>query len=275
MITSGGGFSNQFPMPEYQREAVESFFRNANTTETAGSLPPKEYFNMTGRGYPDLAAIGQNVPVVFDSELQMTGGTSASTPIVAGLISLINSRRLKRNKPVMGFLNPWLYQTHAAMPEIVVDVKYGNNSGGNRLLPTYTACTHGFNAIPGWDAATGLGSPNFASMLLQAETPTVFVPPPPPRDNISWETVLVALGTSVLGATLVVYIQLHQGHGKGDPAPSLDSLGGGVSTINYEPLVTTTGKQRDNTFTSLASEVSAHSAQPEQPYTRMHQGDAA
>jgi len=92
MITTGGGFSNVFPVPDYQKKAVNSFKKFANSSLTTGFLPPPEYFNQTGRGYPDLAAIGQNVPVVFARALQMTGGTSASTPIVAGLVSLINSR---------------------------------------------------------------------------------------------------------------------------------------------------------------------------------------
>ena len=56
MITSGGGFSNAFPMPDYQKKAVQAFFDTANGSDTAGTLPPPEFFNMTGRGYPDLGA---------------------------------------------------------------------------------------------------------------------------------------------------------------------------------------------------------------------------
>jgi tripeptidyl-peptidase-1 len=37
------------------------------------------------------------------------GGTSASTPVVAGAIALLNDELLAAGKPPMGFLNPWIY----------------------------------------------------------------------------------------------------------------------------------------------------------------------
>jgi len=202
MITSGGGFSNKFAMPAYQRLAVEEYLRQGNSTLTTGFLPPAEYFNATGRGYPDISAVGQNVPVVFNGTLQMTGGTSASTPIVAGIFALINDRRLASGKPPLGFINPWLYQTYRKKPQAFSDVKYGNNSGGNRLLPTYTSCEYGFTAIPGWDAASGLGSPDF--LHLAASQPAERPPAPQPQpQGVSWATVLLAVVCSII-VTLAV-----------------------------------------------------------------------
>ncbi|CAL1143274.1 unnamed protein product, partial [Cladocopium goreaui] len=53
----------------------------------------------------------------------MVGGTSASSPIVAGLVALINGERLDAALPPLGFLNPLLYSTYQRWPEIVQDVR--------------------------------------------------------------------------------------------------------------------------------------------------------
>ncbi|XP_030921114.1 tripeptidyl-peptidase 1, partial [Geospiza fortis] len=102
---SGGGFSNVFPMPEYQAAAVGRFLRSAS------KLPPSSYYNSSGRAYPDLAALSDNYWVVTNRiPLPWVSGTSASTPVVAGMVALINDRRLQRGLPTLGFLNPALYQ---------------------------------------------------------------------------------------------------------------------------------------------------------------------
>ena len=89
MITSGGGFSKRFPQPEYQREAIEEYLSQVEVNE--------HLFNKAGRGYPDLSATGSNVPIIFQKRLTMVGGTSASSPIVAGLIALLNGERRQEN----------------------------------------------------------------------------------------------------------------------------------------------------------------------------------
>ena len=65
-------------------------------------LPPAIEFSGAGRAYPDISAIGQNVPVMWKGQLVMAGGTSASAPIVAGMISLLNGERLKIGKTPLG-----------------------------------------------------------------------------------------------------------------------------------------------------------------------------
>merc|ERR1711924_312508 len=86
---------------------------------------------------------------------------SAAAPVVSGMIASINGARLALGKPKLGFLNPMLYGLQVRAPEGYIDVRVGNNSGGNRLGPTYTSWGYGFKALPGWDAVTGLGSLNF------------------------------------------------------------------------------------------------------------------
>ena len=60
--------------------------------------------------------------------------------------------------PVMGFLNPTLYQVAKATPEAYNDITTGNNACGvGRSIETANCCDLAFNAIAGWDATTGLG----------------------------------------------------------------------------------------------------------------------
>ncbi|KAJ4422716.1 hypothetical protein N0V82_002613 [Gnomoniopsis sp. IMI 355080] len=144
---SGGGFSNVFELPSWQAEAVQAF--NAKYAPNYG---PNVY-NDSGvaRGFPDVAAIGLNVATVFNGSTLGVGGTSASTPIFAGIVTLLNEARIAAGKGPIGFLNPTLY----ANPDAFNDITIGSNPGCG---------TGGFNATPGWDPVTGLGTPNFPKL---------------------------------------------------------------------------------------------------------------
>jgi len=148
----GGGFSNTFPIPAYQQEAVDAYMKNAQ-----GSLPPKRYWNFTGRAYPDVSALaGLTNPYCVSyggahSTFVGVGGTSASSPVVAGLFALLNNIRLAQGKPSLGFVNPLIYQS----PHAFYDVIKGVNDGGYGI---------GFSATSGWDPASGMGTPNFEEL---------------------------------------------------------------------------------------------------------------
>ncbi|KAJ7017675.1 family S53 protease-like protein [Mycena alexandri] len=148
---TGGGFSNLFPRPWYQTHAVDSFLK---------TIPPDfaGTFNKSGRGYPDVAVQGWGLPYVNGSMTGVTGGTSFSSPIFASIIALINDRLLAAGKPVLGFLNPWIYNSKA-----FTDITEGHNSG--ILCP---ASSVAFDATKGWDALTGVGSPLFDKLLTAA-----------------------------------------------------------------------------------------------------------
>jgi len=106
---SGGGFSSMFDAFDDQKAAISHFF-NVPTT-----LPPNGSFPRGGRGTPDVAGLGEGYQVVIDGETESIGGTSASTPMFAGLVSLLNEARLAKKMPAMGYINPWLYK-HAMLP---------------------------------------------------------------------------------------------------------------------------------------------------------------
>lgn len=124
---TGGGVSDVFALPAWQNSAGVPPSANAN--------------HRVGRGVPDVAgdadpSTGYNILV--DSQTGAIGGTSAVAPLWAALVALINQGR---SKPV-GFLNPFLYQNAANLR----DITSGNNGA--------------YSAKSGWDACTGLGSPD-------------------------------------------------------------------------------------------------------------------
>jgi tripeptidyl-peptidase-1 len=82
-------------------------------------------FNKSGRGYPDVAVQGSGLELAVGNITVAGGGTSISSPIFASIIALINDRLIAAGKPVVGFLNPWLY----ANPKAFTDVTEGHNSG--------------------------------------------------------------------------------------------------------------------------------------------------
>jgi kumamolisin len=137
---SGGGVSAVFALPEWQA--------NAKVPKPAGSTG--------GRGVPDVAgnadpATGYDVQV--DGQKEVIGGTSAVAPLWAGLIALCNQAA---GKP-QGLVNVALY---AAGEAPFHDITSGSNGS--------------FSAGPGWDACTGLGSPNGTKIaaVLSGASPT-------------------------------------------------------------------------------------------------------
>jgi tripeptidyl-peptidase I len=148
VIYSGGGFSNVFPIPSWQKDAQQYYFSHNSPDYTAA-----QYNNSQAvRGYPDLSANGANYPVVLSGSIYGVYGTSASTPMVGALITLINNERAKKGKKSVGFINPTIYQNTQAFN----DIKKGGNRGCG---------TSGFRAVTGWDPVTGLGTPNYEKLL--------------------------------------------------------------------------------------------------------------
>ncbi|KAJ5689010.1 Rattus norvegicus CLN2 is a lysosomal protease Precursor [Penicillium macrosclerotiorum] len=157
ILSSGGGFSNVFPAPTYQEAAVSRYFSNSNPgypfyegNWTSGGS--SGLYNRLGRGYPDVAAVADNIALWYEAKFGHTGGTSASTPIFAAIINRIVDERLAIGKGPIGFLNPVLYDNEWVLNDIVI----GSNPGCG---------TQGFTAAVGWDPVTGLGTPNYEKML--------------------------------------------------------------------------------------------------------------
>ena len=133
---TGGGVSAIFSKPAYQ-----------DNVPVPVSVNPG---HKIGRGVPDVAAVGDPVTGVVvmhvdGKSLEPIGGTSASTPLWAALIARLNQGLKAR----CGFINPVLY-AHCATG-VLNDITSGNNGA--------------YSAAVGWDACTGLGSPQGERLL--------------------------------------------------------------------------------------------------------------
>uniref|UniRef100_A0A7S1A4J3 subtilisin n=1 Tax=Noctiluca scintillans TaxID=2966 RepID=A0A7S1A4J3_NOCSC len=193
-ITSGGGYSKKIQKPSWQ-------------TGVSGNM----------RGVPDLSAAGHNFVVQIAGKATVEDGTSASCPVMAGMISLINAELNKVSVSLesestglcetwtggtcwwsschasrgettcqdgeclcepgfcavdgrcvpsssstttspahsgsVGFINPIIYRNPGAFNDVT--------QGNNKCTSHADYCCAGYDAGPGWDAVTGLGSPKF------------------------------------------------------------------------------------------------------------------
>ncbi|KAH9850152.1 subtilisin-like protein [Lenzites betulinus] len=155
VIFSGGGFSNFFALPDYQSTAVTSFLTNHPPPFTGAQ------FNNSGvvRGFPDISANGSSGQayariLAVAGEFELVFGTSCSAPVVGSMITLVNDARITAGKGPVGFINPALYSD--AFANSFHDITTGGNQGCG---------TPGFTATEGWDPVTGLGTPNFTTLL--------------------------------------------------------------------------------------------------------------
>jgi subtilase family serine protease len=129
----GGGFSVLYGRPTYQDGATTN---------------PR-------RGVPDVtmtAACGHGVVITWGSnptdptEYWNFCGTSVGAPIWSGIGSIADQSA----RHGLGNINPTLYQLERSQPSDFHDITAGNND--------FQGIT-GFAAVPGWDAASGIGSP--------------------------------------------------------------------------------------------------------------------
>jgi kumamolisin len=128
---TGGGVSDVFPRPAWQAAAG-----------TPG----------TGRGVPDVAGNADpqtGYQVVVDGSALTIGGTSAVAPLWAALVARLA-------QATGGLLTGFVEQLYAG-------VQAGQPAPGFRDVTD--GDNGGYSAGPGWDACTGLGSPNGAALL--------------------------------------------------------------------------------------------------------------
>jgi tripeptidyl-peptidase-1 len=112
---SGGGFSNIYGTAFYQAGSVAKYFAENNppykfyeSIDNSSFNAGGGIYNRIGRGYPDVAAIGDFVVVYIGGARGRIGGTSASSPAFASIITRINEERLAIGKSPVGFINPVL-----------------------------------------------------------------------------------------------------------------------------------------------------------------------
>ena len=144
-LASGGGVSNRFPKPGFQG---------------GYGVPPRRGRDGAGRGLPDVAANASSVTgylIESDGTSLSMGGTSAAAPLWAALVARLNQALGGR----IGYLTPLLYAKKAQAFGAVRGITKGFNGASPRKA---------YQARPGWNACTGLGSPRGARLLAWLET---------------------------------------------------------------------------------------------------------
>jgi tripeptidyl-peptidase-1 len=153
---SSGGFSTYFSRESWQVDATDGYIEALD-----GHLDG--YYNTTGRGIPDISLVANDYQVVVNGRLSSLRGTSASAPVFAAMIALVNDARFRAGKKSIGHLNPILYSDE--VKAVIQDTTQGVSAGCD-------FADGGWPAKEGWDAITGVGVPNdfvkFMDVLVAA-----------------------------------------------------------------------------------------------------------
>jgi subtilase family serine protease len=175
-LNGGGGYSIFFPKPAYQ-DTLPPGSTFAGTS--AGAPGP----NSNMRGIPDVAyQASQRTGVLVymtqsntirsagtgcgaerpcDSGWYIVGGTSASSPQWAGIVAMADQYSHNLGHGDLGYINAALYAVADNATEYAsdfYDVTVGNNGLDAPTIP-------GYDASRGWDAVTGIGTPNVANLI--------------------------------------------------------------------------------------------------------------
>ncbi len=170
----GGGVSSLWPMPAYQSGAPPAL----NVINAASSGAPCSAATGFCREVPDVSANSDpytGYAIYFAGRWLSIGGTSAAAPTWAALLALSNASPACAGIPV-GFANSVLYRAAGSVYATTFnDVVSGNNA---------YASPQGFSAAPGYDMATGLGTPN-APTLSAAICDRVMVSSPGTQTSVA------------------------------------------------------------------------------------------
>ncbi len=197
---TGGGVSVLFTKPSWQ---------------TGAGVP-----NDTGRDVPDisLSASNEHDPflVYTGGQQQAYGGTSVASPSFAGIAALLNQYLVlagAQSSPGLGNINPKLYGLAQSTPAAFHDVVGGNNIVAVTCGVRSQNCisgSFGFNAGPGYDETTGLGSPDVNAFFgawsgkpgsISRGTPTLTLSPGASSISSSASVTITATVTSANGGT--------------------------------------------------------------------------
>jgi kumamolisin len=159
---TGGGVSVLYAQPTWQADAGVPTSAAGGSGIGSAATP--------GRGVPDVAGNADPVTgyqIVVDGQSEPVGGTSAVAPLWAGLIARLAQATGTR----FGLLQPLIYKGVSAGVAATGfnDIVEGTNGA--------------YKAGPGWDACSGLGSPNGTALLaLLSSTSTNPTDPSGPTD---------------------------------------------------------------------------------------------
>jgi hypothetical protein len=186
LAASGGGASVFFPKPAWQ----------------VGPGVPSD----NARDVPDVslsAGIHDGYLVYSDARWIRVGGTSASTPVFAGIVALVNQHLVSNGsvaQPGLGNINPTLYRLAQTAPEVFHDITTGNNivSCDARDTKNCPSGSLGYSAGPGYDLVTGWGSVDAYNLAMEwSVTAGILTPPNGATFSSSTVTFKWSPGTNV------------------------------------------------------------------------------
>lgn len=192
----------------------------------------------TGPGVPDdgvrdtpdisLTAAGHDAYLVyfsspgFQAGLYTVAGTSASAPSFAGILALLNQYQVAnkfQSSPGLGNVNPQLYRLAKMTPSAFHDIATGDNYvncvQGSRDCSTGF---FGYQATPGYDLATGLGSIDANNLVTNWNNATASV-----SVTLTADTARLSLNDTVTATARIQVVT-----GSGAPTGSVDFSAGGV-----------------------------------------------
>jgi uncharacterized protein (TIGR03437 family) len=229
---SGGGISNTYAIPDWQ----QAISMTANSGSTAR------------RNFPDVAMLADTTMfLIYKNGLNgRVGGTSASAPMWAGYMALINQQAEMNGTPPVGFLNATLANIGAGArySTDLHDITVGSNT--NSKSPTL------FQATAGYDLATGWGSPNGQGLIDELSVPVAGATP-------SFHLAVAPYGLSVIqgsSADAAVNVAAYNGF-SGAVNLSVAGLPNGV-TASFSP----TTISNSGTLTISASGTAAKGTYP-------------
>ena len=163
----GGGTSIFFQSPSYQS--------GNGILDANGNVP-------TMRMVPDVCSAADpetGCYLYLNGAPQQFGGTSWSAPTWAGFAAMINQSREASGLPDVGLLNPSIYP-------LVSTANFRDIVLGNNYIPTFPGDAGPYDAVTGYDQATGIGAPvvsqlvatltNVAALSVTQFTPQTGVP---------------------------------------------------------------------------------------------------
>ena len=231
LLATGGGASSVYPKPVWQTGMGDG-----------------------ARDVPDvsLSAGVYNDPynVLSQGGWELYGGTSASTPVLAAMVAMLNQYLVVKGvqaKAGVGNINPTLYKMAQSAPSAFHDIATGNNIVPCRQgTPNCSTGRMGYNAGAGYDLATGLGSVDAYNLVTQwsngTGTPTT--------------TTVTANPTSVTaGGSTVVTARVSANTVNTAPAGSVTFALGGVTLGIFNPTVS--GGAATASLTVFASQLAA------------------
>ena len=152
----GGGTSVLFDRPGYQNGFVTQRHRNVPDVAMLADLLP---------GYNIFCSV-KACQGYGSGGWVAVGGTSAASPLFAGGLALIDQLLRQSGKQSLGLVNSLLYkiQRRYASAGVFSDIQTGSNDLGQYLPGGNHRPLGCCVAAPGYDRASGLGSPNLAKL---------------------------------------------------------------------------------------------------------------